>query len=184
MTSNGHHSHCDPNAQSQLQEHHHHHHHDYYNNNNQHNQGGTGIVTTTTTPHSHSHTQTKNGTCCARSVAAPRPEPPKPMTTEELVSSPQKQVFAVLSMLVRLGPYASLEPMIKTLIEQRNAEVTKILDMLGDDGHSLLHWAAKRGETIQNPYLYYFCTIRLYHFLPNQIILTLTHSSTSTITTS
>lgn len=140
MTSNGHHPHR--HSHLHLQEDHHHEHY----NHKQDNQDGTNIATTTAHSHSHSHLQAKNGSCCARSVAVPRPEPPKPMTTEELLSSAPKQVFTVLSMLVRLGPYASLEPMITTLIEQRKADATGILDMLGDDGHSLLHWAAKRGE--------------------------------------
>ena len=87
-------------------------------------------------------------------MVIPRPPPPKPMTTEEiLVSSPQ-QVFAVITLLVRLGQASSLEPMIKCLLEQRRTAAgsttihsTAVLDMLGEDGHSLLHWAAKRGKS-------------------------------------
>jgi len=88
-------------------------------------------------------------------MVIPRPPPPKPMTTEEiLVSSPQ-QVFAVITLLVRLGQASSLEPMIKCLLEQRRTAAgsttihsTAVLDMLGEDGHSLLHWAAKRVDDL------------------------------------
>jgi hypothetical protein len=101
--------------------------------------------------HSHSHgshaaadAKSLGGDCCGRPMAPPRPAPPKPMTTQELLESPPKQIFALVCALVRLGQFSAFEPMVKALLEKRKDD--RILDMLGEDGHSLLHWAAKRRE--------------------------------------
>jgi hypothetical protein len=66
------------------------------------------------------------------------------MTTAELLESSPQQIFALVCALVRLGQFSALEPMVKALLEKRKDD--QILDMLGEDGHSLLHWAAKRRE--------------------------------------
>jgi len=69
------------------------------------------------------------------------------MPVEELLTSTVEDQQKAISSLIRLGTYVALEPLINALVDA--GEVKDVLDRLGEEGHSLVHWAAKRTDDIR-----------------------------------
>jgi hypothetical protein len=64
---------------------------------------------------------------------------------EQVLGWEPPAIFTRLSDIARRGTYDAFDPIIKGLKAQGPEAVSGVLDRVGDDGPSLLHWAAKRG---------------------------------------
>ena len=87
----------------------------------------------------------KSGGC--GSAPTPAPHVPDAAAIDKMMELPDDEVFKGVETLVRLGHYETLNPIIQALEERKGTESSKILGLFGKDGHSLLHWAAKRGAS-------------------------------------
>lgn len=109
-------------------------------------------LTTSTSSSSHSHSH-NHAACCAPSN---RPvEPRTKVNMQELLRAPAADQFRALAMLIRVGSYSALEDVLKGFMEQSSdkdknqQQLDALLQKLGDDGHSLVHWAAKRADDVR-----------------------------------
>ena len=99
--------------------------------------------------HSHSHSHSHGGSepCCEKKHnPLALPQIPTPVSLEKMVELPQEEVYKGVATLVRLGHFETLDPIVKKIVESDRTDSDAILTTLGEDGHSLLHWAAKRGK--------------------------------------
>lgn len=71
-----------------------------------------------------------------------------PVPVEQVMGWEPPAIFKRLSDIARRGTYDAFDPIIKGLKAQGPEAVSGVLDRLGDDGPSLLHWAAKRGTFV------------------------------------
>lgn len=96
--------------------------------------------------HDHGHSHSHGGGCCG-------PKPPqvrvvyKPPSDEEIIKASNEDVRTSLCTLIRLGGFKeAFEPLLKLILEKRPTAEAEILNAVGIDHYTLLHWAAKRGE--------------------------------------
>ena len=93
--------------------------------------------------HSHSHEHT-NACCSSRTPTHVHPSVPN-VPVDEVITWEPALIFKRLSEITRIGSYDQFEPILARLKSQSNDSLSSVLDRVGDDGPSLLHWAAKRG---------------------------------------
>jgi hypothetical protein len=93
--------------------------------------------------HSHSH---GGGGCCAPKAPQVRVVY-KPPSEEELANASNEDIRTSLCTLIRLGGFQdAFEPLLTLLLEKRPNTEEEILNAVGNDHYTLLHWAAKRGK--------------------------------------
>jgi len=98
--------------------------------------------------HNHSHSHSHNHSACCSSPAPVALYPSIPdIPAEEVLAWESPLIFKRLSEIARTGSYEDFEPVIQGLKAQKNSKLLAVLDRTGDDGPSLLHWAAKRGTS-------------------------------------
>lgn len=93
--------------------------------------------------HSHSHEHT-NASCSSQSPAHVHPSILN-IPVDEVLEWEPALIFKRLSDITRLGSYTQFETILTRLKSQSKDSLSAVLDRVGDDGPSLLHWAAKRG---------------------------------------
>lgn len=94
--------------------------------------------------HSHSHSHSHSGRPCCSSPTPVHYHPAIPnIPVSEVLTWEDSLVFKRLSEIVRTGTFEDFDPILKGL--RGKDRVSSVLNRLGDDGPSLLHWAAKRG---------------------------------------
>jgi hypothetical protein len=130
-------------------------------NDDQKDWSGLELTKATASSHSHNH---NHGACCG-----PRPAPQvrvvyTPPSDEELMNAPPEEIRTSLCTLIRLGGYEdAFVPMLDLVLEKRPSAQTEVLDALGEDHYSLLHWATKRGELRQGNESCFLSTFKLTH---------------------
>lgn len=92
--------------------------------------------------HSHSHEHT-NASCSSQSPAHVHPSILN-IPVDEVLEWEPALIFKRLSDITRLGSYTQFETILTRLKSQSKDSLSAVLDRVGDDGPSLLHWAAKR----------------------------------------
>jgi ankyrin repeat protein len=71
----------------------------------------------------------------------------KPPSEEELVNASNEDIRTSLCTLIRLGGFKdAFEPLLTLVLEKRPNAQAEILNTVGNDHYTLLHWAAKRGK--------------------------------------
>ena len=95
--------------------------------------------------HSHSHSHEHPNACCSsRTPADLHPSIPN-VPVDEVITWEPALIFKRLSEITRIGSYDQFESILVRLKSQSKDSLSAVLDRVGDDGPSLLHWAAKRG---------------------------------------
>jgi len=91
--------------------------------------------------HSHSH---GGGGCCAPKEPAVRVVYTPP-SDEEIMNASPEDIRTSLCTLIRMGAFKeAFEPLLTLVLEKRPNADAEILNAIGNDHYSLLHWAAKR----------------------------------------
>ena len=113
---------------------------------------------TTSHNHNHNHNQSSHnhnhnhggGNCCGPKKAPPVRVVYTPPSQEELLNAKFEDIRTSLETLIRLGGFVdAFEPLLKLIIETRPDAVDGVLNALGNDHYSLLHWAAKRSKLLK-----------------------------------
>ncbi len=96
--------------------------------------------------HGHVHDHSGGGADCC-----PVPKVPQvrvvytPPSKEELEKATPQEMRMSLETLIRLGGYEeTFEPLLTVILDNRPDAYDSVLNALGEDHYSLLHWAAKR----------------------------------------
>jgi hypothetical protein len=96
--------------------------------------------------HSHSHSHSHSGRPCCSSPAPVLVYPSIPnVPVEQVLTWEAPLIFKRLSEIARTGTYEAFDPILQGLKRKGKESMSEVLDRVGDDGPSLLHWAAKRG---------------------------------------
>lgn len=79
-----------------------------------------------------------------------------PLSVEELLQGSRAELSTTITTLLRYGRFEALEPLLhglqQTSDNTNNNSNTKLSELLmahDDQGHSLFHWAAKRGDDLR-----------------------------------
>jgi hypothetical protein len=72
-----------------------------------------------------------------------------PVPVENVLGWEPPAIFKRLAEIARRGTYEEFDPILKGLKAKGPETLSAVLDRVGDDGPSLLHWAAKRGTLCQ-----------------------------------
>jgi hypothetical protein len=121
------------------------HHHDHHNGQHQHNHVSTG--------------QSSNHESCPLHDPNAHKKVPQvrvvytPPSREELQQATPDAIRLSLETLIRLGAYQdAFEPLLTLILEARPDALNSVLNSLGNDHYSLIHWAAKRSKLLYNIY--------------------------------
>jgi hypothetical protein len=98
-------------------------------------------------PQNHSHANHGNhAPCCGAPVRGPQVRVVyTPPTEDELKEASPEAMRTSLETLIRLGGYKdAFEPLLTLILQARPDAHDSVLNALGNDHYSLLHWAAKR----------------------------------------
>eukprot|EP00542_Grammatophora_oceanica_P021381 CAMPEP_0194041960 /NCGR_PEP_ID=MMETSP0009_2-20130614/13764_1 /TAXON_ID=210454 /ORGANISM="Grammatophora oceanica, Strain CCMP 410" /LENGTH=652 /DNA_ID=CAMNT_0038685615 /DNA_START=97 /DNA_END=2055 /DNA_ORIENTATION=+ len=99
--------------------------------------------------HDHSHGHTNEKACCSSHASPPKTSLIIVPAADDLLQKSPQEIFETLVFLVRQATFLPFENLLQNLKGKNLNLIQDVLNSLGQEGHSLIHWAAKRADDIR-----------------------------------